>query len=72
MMKGGEKNLGEIEMNRTPKQIGGGTGYKAAPMERSQYSKTGAKGDPYVVRAIERAQRKIKDCIFQVNGRNAN
>jgi hypothetical protein len=63
--------LGEVESNRSQKQVGGGI-YKAAPLERSKYSKAGNKCDPYVVRAIERAQNKIKDCIFQMNGRHVN
>jgi hypothetical protein len=64
--------LGEVEPSQTQKHAGGGTGIKAAPMERSKYSRTGNKTDPYVVRAMERARNKIKDCIVQMNGKHVN
>ncbi len=65
--------MGEKEANRTPKYGNSKeNGFKAAPLERSKYSNPGNKSDPYVVRAMQRAQTKIKSCIFQINGRHVN
>lgn len=60
-----------IETNPEPKSTGGPS-FQAAPLERLKYKQTGNKPDPYVVRAMERAQNKLKSKMVQMNGGHSN
>jgi hypothetical protein len=60
--------LESIETSREPKSADGGTCFKAAPLERSKYRQNGNKPDPYVTRAMARAQSKLKSRMVQMNG----
>lgn len=61
-----------METNPRPKSAGGGTSFKAAPMERLPYKETGTKPDPYVIRAMARAQSKLKNRMVHINGGRIN
>jgi len=60
----------EIETSKETKSPGSETIFKAAPMERIK--QTGNKTDPYVLRAMERAQHKLKGRMYQMNGGHVN
>lgn len=64
--------MGSMETSREPKSAGNGTSFNAAPMERLKYKQTGNKPDPYVVRAMARAQNKLKSKMVQINGGRVN
>lgn len=64
--------MGSLEISRELKPSGSGTSFKAAPLERLKYTQTGNKPDPYVVRAMARAQSKLKSRMVQMNGRHVN
>lgn len=40
---------------------------QAEPIQRGKVSRPDQKKDPYVVRATERAKKKIRDRIFELN-----
>lgn len=61
-----------MDTSRKSKPAGGGTRFKAAPLERSSYKETGTKPDPYVVRAMARAQNKLKNKMVHINGGHLN
>lgn len=61
-----------METSRKSKSAGGGTRFKAAPLERLPYKDTGAKPDPYVIRAMARAQNKLKNKMVHMNGGHIN
>ena len=56
------------ESSQNSKSASNGTSFKAAPLERLPYKQTGAKPDPYVVRAMARAQNKLKSRMVHMNG----
>ena len=60
--------MGNTEADKESKINGSNAIFKAAPMERLKYTQAGNKPDPYVVRARERAQNKLKDRMYQMNG----
>lgn len=62
--------MGDNETNNETKSTGSETSFKAAPMERLK--QTGNKIDPYVLRAMERAQHKLKVRVDQMNGGHVN
>jgi hypothetical protein len=61
-----------MEPSHNSKSTGNGTSFKAAPLERLPYKQTGNKPDPYVIRAMARAQNKLKSKMIQMNGGHPN
>lgn len=64
--------MGSLETGRELKSTGSETNFKAAPMERLKYRQTGSKPDPYVIRAMARAQSKLKNRMVQMNREHVN